>query len=163
MDRLDRLFDWLAVGLAAICCTILVLLLAANALEIVSRTFFSVSYGWIHETNLLLASWLYFLGIYVVYHGSGDVALSAIVTRLPATIRRVYVRLIELVVGVVFLVVAWYSVRLIQLQWPFHTAGIGLPNASFTAPLTIGLVATAVLVVRRALLPGRSTAGSSTP
>src|ERR1044072_326458 len=65
----------------------LVLIVSINVLEIVSRTFFHVSFAWIYETSLLLAAWTYFLGIVPVYARNGDVSVVGLKPLLPSSAR----------------------------------------------------------------------------
>src|SRR6185295_18093434 len=70
-------------GTLTISVTALAAIVLSNVLEIVSRTFFHVSYAWIYETNLLLAAWTYFLGIVPVYARGGDVSVVGLRLLLP--------------------------------------------------------------------------------
>jgi TRAP-type C4-dicarboxylate transport system permease small subunit len=152
-----RLIDDVCLALERIVAAAAVALLAVitlmNALEIVSRSFFDYSFQWIYETNLLLASWMYFLGIYLVYRRSGDIAMVGLRSVLPASARGVYDRTIHVVTGAVFIAVAWYAFTLIELQWPFRTPGVGFPRAAFTVPLLIGVGAIGVDALRRGFGP----------
>jgi len=150
LDRLGLLCARLEQFFAAGTMLILAAILAINTLEIVSRTFFSVSFQWIYEVNLLLASWMYFLGIFLVYRRSGDITVMGVLSILPNRWRDRYVRILHIVSGAVFLVVAWYAWTLVELQWPFRTPGVRIPRAAFTIPLLVGLVAVAFDVLRRA-------------
>jgi TRAP-type C4-dicarboxylate transport system permease small subunit len=143
---LERVVARITVGLLAVITLI-------NALEIVCRSFFDYSFQWIYETNLMLASWMYFLGIYLVYRRSGDIAMGGLRSALPTRGHGLYDRIVHLVTGAVFIVVAWYTVTLIELQWPFRTPGVGFPRAAFTLPLLIGVVAIGVDSLRRGFGP----------
>ena len=164
------LFDglgWLCRGIevvfAAATVTLLAAILAINTLEIVSRTFLSVSFRWIYETNLLLASWMYFLGIYLGYRRGGDITVMGALAVLPDGWRDGYVRILHVVTGAIFLVVAWYAWTLVELQWPFRTPGARIPRAAFTIPLLLGLVAVGLDVLRRAADPRLPAVASDAP
>lgn len=146
-----HLCERLSIVATIVCVLILSSLIAINSLEITLRSFFSVSLSWIYETNTLLASWLYFLGIVVVYHHAKDITVTFLVDALPPRVRITYLRTVQLLSGAVFLACAWYSWRLIRLQWPFHTPGVGYPRAAFTAPLLIGLVLISIECLRRVI------------
>lgn len=150
---LRHVCDWISAATTALCVSILAALIAVNSLEIVLRSFFDFSFSWIYETNTLLASWLYFLGIVVVYHHAKDITVTFVVDALPPRAQSLYRRAIQLVSAVVFTACAWYAWRLIQLQWPFKTPGVGFPRAAFTAPLFIGLVLISLECLRRVLSP----------
>lgn len=141
--------DRLSAAATAVCILILAGLIVINSLEITLRSFFHISFSWIYETNTLLASWLYFLGIVVVYHHARDISVTFVTDALPPRARAIYRRAIQLVSGAVFLASAWYAWRLIQLQWPFRTPGVGYPRAAFTIPLFVGLVLISLECFRR--------------
>jgi TRAP-type C4-dicarboxylate transport system permease small subunit len=117
---------------------LLVAIVFANGAEILLRNTVKYSIAWVFEMNLLLATWLYFIGISQVYYRNGDIAVDLIVRRLPARVQRAW-RTVVLVLSIATLaVIAWYGARLMQLQWPFRTPGVRLPSAAFTAPVVLG-------------------------
>jgi len=134
----------LAISIAALAAIVLI-----NVLEIVSRTFFHVSYAWIYETNLLLAAWTYFLGIVPVYARNGDVSVVGLRLLLPRNKQAMFDRRIHVICTVTFAITAWFAWELIELQLPFRTPGSGLPNAAFTAPLLLGLAGLIVVLLNK--------------
>lgn len=144
-------------GLERVATATVVALLAAilgiNALEIVSRSAFSVSFQWIYEVNLLLASWLYFIGIFLVYRHGGDITMVGLKTVLPATLHGAFDRIVNAVSAAVFALVGWHALAYVQLQWPFKTPGVGIPRAAFTLPLLIGVAAVALQLAVDAVRP----------
>jgi len=148
-----HLCERLSTLIMIVCVLILSSLIAINALEITLRSFFSTSLSWIFETNTLLASWLYFLGIAIIYHKGKDITVTAVQERLPSSLQRLYGRAMQLITAAVYIGCAWYAWRLIELQWPFRTPGVGYPRAAFTLPLLIGLAVVALECLRRVLDP----------
>ena len=127
----------------------LALIVSINVLEIVSRTFFHVSFAWIYETSLLLAAWTYFLGIVPVYARNGDVSVVGLKQLLPSSARLSFERTIHVVSTLTFAIAAWFTWQLIELQLPYRTPGSGLPNAAFTAPLLLGLVGLIIVLLNK--------------
>lgn len=152
---LERLF-------AAATVLLLAAIMAINGLEIAGRSLLSLSLSWIHETNLLLASWMYFLGIYLVYRRGGDIAMVGLVQLLPQRARGPWRRLLRLVTAAVFLLVGWQAVLLIELQWPFRTLGVGYRRAAFTLPLALGAVAVGLESLRAAAFAPAADAVAAT-
>jgi TRAP-type C4-dicarboxylate transport system permease small subunit len=136
-------------GSTAVSVAALALIVLLNAVEIVSRTFFHVSFAWIYETNLLLAAWTYFLGIVPVYARSGDVSVVGLKQLLSHGARATFERAIHVISTLTFATAAWFTFELIELQLPFRTPGSGLPNAAFTAPLLLGLVGLIVVLLNK--------------
>jgi TRAP-type C4-dicarboxylate transport system permease small subunit len=136
-------------GTLTISITALAAIVLINALEIVSRTFFHISFAWIYETNLLLAAWTYFLGIVPVYARNGDVSVVGLRLLLPRNRQATFDRVIYVVCMVTFAIAAWFTWELIELQLPFRTPGSGLPNAAFTAPILLGLAGLIVVLFNK--------------
>src|SRR6185503_17135082 len=107
----DRFVVRAAVGISVAALALIVLI---NILEIVSRTFFHVSFAWIYETNLLLAAWTYFLGIVPVYARNGDVSVVGLKQLLPGGARLSFERAIHVVSTLTFTVAAWFTWELIE-------------------------------------------------
>src|SRR2546423_5849856 len=114
----DRIVVRGALGISVASLAAIVLI---NVLEIVSRTFFHVSYAWIYETNLLLAAWTYFLGIVPVYARNGDVSVVGLRLLLPRDKQTMFDRAIPAICTVTFAIAAWFTWELIELQLPFRT------------------------------------------
>jgi TRAP-type C4-dicarboxylate transport system permease small subunit len=149
---LERGADMAVVAVSGVTVGILVVILGINSLEIVSRTFLSFSFQWIYETNLLLGAWMYFLGIFLVYRRGGDITMVGLANLVSPAVANVIARTIRALTGAVFLVVAWYSWKLIELQWPFRTPGVGIPRAAYTLPLLIGMIAVSLEMLRQAFV-----------
>lgn len=127
----------------------LALILCINGMEIVGRTAFSVSYAWGFETNLLLGAWLYFIGIYQVYHRNADITVEFFTDRLPARWRAAVATALNIVTCATLAVLVWFGWQLIELQLPFRTPGSRIPTALFTTPLVISAVLMIAVVARR--------------
>src|ERR1043165_6293237 len=113
---LQRTTDRIVVrGTLAISVAALSLIVLINVLEIVSRTFFHVSFAWIYETSLLLAAWTYFLGIVPVYARNGDVSVVGLKQLLPSSARLSFERTIHVVSTLTFAIAAWFAWQLIEL------------------------------------------------
>lgn len=146
LRRTDR---FVVCGATVVSVAALALIVLLNALEIVSRTFFHLSFAWIYETNLLLAAWTYFLGIVPVYARNGDVSVVGLKQLLPLRARVTFERVIHAVSLLTFAIAAWFAGALIELQLPYRTPGSGLPNAAFTAPLLLGLIGLIIVLANK--------------
>ncbi|MEO7241947.1 MAG: TRAP transporter small permease subunit [Variovorax sp.] len=128
---------------------LLVALVTNNLLEMAARGIWHVSLDWVFEVNLLLAVWLYFLGIYQVYFRRGDISVDVLVIRLPPRVQRWLAIVIDAVIVGTLLLISWHAVELMRVQWPFKTAGLHLPNALFTLPVVMGGVCMALTMLDR--------------
>jgi TRAP-type C4-dicarboxylate transport system permease small subunit len=151
----DRIVVRGALGISVTALAVIVLI---NLLEIISRTFFHVSFAWIYETNLLLAAWTYFLGIIPVYARNGDVAVVGLRLILPDNLQALFDRAIYVICTITFAIAAWFTWELIELQLPFRTPGSGIPNALFTAPLLLAFFGLIVVLLNKLVTNEPATA-----
>jgi TRAP-type transport system small permease protein len=127
--------------------TLLGVVVLINGLELVARNFFNYSFVWAHELNLLLATWVYFLGMTMVYYRNADITVEYFTGLLPAGAQRIWIALCHLVVIGVLAVIAWYCAVLIHLQADFKTTGLGIPNPLFSAPVFLSALLMALHVM----------------
>ena len=122
-----------------------------NLIEMAARGFLHTSIGWVFEVNLLVAIWLYFIGIYQVYFRRGDISVDVIMRRASMKTQRMIAIVVDVVIVATLLMISWYAVQLMLVQWPFKTPGLRLPNPMFTAPVLIGGVLMALTMLDRLL------------
>lgn len=138
-----------------ICVVFTNLLLAAlvvnNLIEMAARGVWHTSIGWVFEMNLLIAIWLYFIGVYQVYFRRGDISVDVIMRKTPLPVQRWVAIVIDVVIVSTLVMISWHAVELILVQWPFKTPGMRLPNPLFTAPVLIGSVFMALTMFERLL------------
>ena len=147
----DRATAALDRGIAAVVCALLGFTVLANAAEIVLRGAFSRSLPWLYETNLLLANWIYFLGMCLVYYRRKDITLDFILLVLKGSARRAFLVIVNLVGVATFLIVAWYAALLMRLQMPFRTSGNGIPNPLFSLPVALATLLMALILIKQSL------------
>ncbi len=135
----------------AVTSTILVAIIAINAAEIVTRSFFSASFDWIHEINLLLANWLYFLGICLIYYRQQDITIDFVLRLFKGALRAPFLIAINLLTIVTLLVVVWYGWELLALQVNYKTMGLGLRNHWFSLPVVVGALMMIAIVLCQSL------------
>lgn len=132
-------------------CLFLAAVVLIHGLELLARNFFNYSYVWAHEVNILLANWVYFLGICIVYHLKGDVSVTFFARALAPPYRRAWAVFCHLVSGAVFAIIAFYGWELVKLQAPYRTTGLGIPNMAFSLPVVISGVVLVVITLRHAV------------
>jgi C4-dicarboxylate transporter DctQ subunit len=137
--------------IGAVTVTIFGVVICANGVEILQRGIFNKSFEWLYEGNLLAAAWIYFLGIALVYYRNRDITLDFILLILHGTARRYYLIFINLVAIATFLTVGFYGGRLVILQLPYSSPGIGIPNAVYTLPLVIAMGAVTLILIKQSL------------
>jgi TRAP-type C4-dicarboxylate transport system permease small subunit len=138
-------------GVVAVTVTLLALVVCANGLEILLRGFFSHSFLWLYESNLLAANWLYFLGMSLVYYRNRDITLDFMLALLKGRARIGYLIAVNIVGIATFAIIAGYAVVLMELQLPFRTPGYRIPNPLFTLPVCLSAVSIALILASQSL------------
>ena len=128
---------------------LLAMLVLNNLFEMTARGLWNTSIGWVFEINLLLAIWLYFLGIFQVYSRRGDISVDVIMRKATLSMQRWVAILIDIVIVGTLMMISWYAMQLMMVQWPFKSPGLRLPNPLFTAPVVIGSVLMALTMFER--------------
>jgi|GEM_PF-2648605 TRAP-type C4-dicarboxylate transport system permease small subunit len=142
--KINRLLDLL---FELVTSSLLVVIVGINAAEILYRLLLGGSFTWVFEINQLLANWLYFLGICLVYYRGQDITVEFLFDKLSRPVQRVALILIHMLVVGTLAIVAWYCVPLIELQSRSSTMGLGIPNHWFSLPLLIGSLAMILFVI----------------
>lgn len=141
---IDKVEEFVTSGL-------LVYIVVINGMEIVTRLFFNSSLFFVYENNLLLANWVYFIGICLVYNRRRDIVIEFFYDFLSRRNQRILMIVIQIVIVVVLSVIAYYGYQLILVQSRFRTQGLGIPNHYFTLPVIIGAVSMILIVVNQCL------------
>jgi TRAP-type transport system small permease protein len=138
LARLSRHIDQAVEVLTSTCLAVIVVI---NGLELLARNFFNYSFAWAHEVNLLVACWVYFVGMTMVYYRNADITVEYFSMLLPPRAQRVWLVVCNLAVLGVLAVIVWYCWVLMRLQTGFRTTGMGIPNPWFSAPVLLsGLI-----------------------
>lgn len=151
LGPLTAVTSWLGWIIDITVCLMLAAIVSIGGLEVAARNLFNHSFVWAHEVTILLANWVYFLGICIVYQHRGDITVTFFLDKLSPSLRRAWVILCHLISAALFAVIVWYGWELIKLQAPFHTTGLRIPNPAFSAPVVIGAVVLTLLTLRHAL------------
>ena len=158
MLGIERLRHWLADlagtvdgAVSALCILLLVFVVGANGAEMLLRNVFSQSIQWLYEGNLLIANWLYFLGMTLVYYRNKDITLDFMLLIVKGRVRRIYLIAVNLIGIATFVVIADWAGALIRLQLPFRTPGYGIPEPLYTLPVWLSALIIALHLARQSL------------
>lgn len=127
--------------------TALVVVVLINALEIMSRTLLNDSQTWVYEINLLLANWIYFIGIVLVYYKKQDIVIDILFDFLGSRVQRFYLIFLNIVLMGVLAVLVFYGWRLVGVQSRTATLDLHIPNHLFSLPVVIGAIAMFLIVL----------------
>lgn len=135
----ERAFQGLAVAVLAI-------MLAMNALNILLRASFDLSFAWVWPWTMVLFVWFVFLSLYLLYRQRRDVSISVIHGRIGPRAQLVLGLFIHAVVAAssFFLVLA---IPQLMVRQAGYIEIVGLPRYTLSVPF----LASSVLVLIEAL------------
>jgi TRAP-type C4-dicarboxylate transport system permease small subunit len=143
MDRLYLAAIWLA-GIAILCMSLII------PWGVFTRYMLGTGSQWPEPIAILFMMVFTFVGTAAAYRAGGHIAVTMFTERLPAPLQRAAARLVDLLMAVVCLFVAWYGARLVsetmnqsisELPW--------LPVGVTYAAIPIGATITLLFVIER--------------
>ena len=145
MDRLYLAAIWLA-GAAIVAMSLII------PWGVFTRYVLGTGSQWPEPIAILFMMVFTFIGTAAAYRAGGHIAVTMAVERLPAALQRAAARLVDALMAVACLFVAFYGARLVmetmnqsisELPW--------LPVGVTYLPIPVGAVATLVFVAERAI------------
>ena len=117
---------------------LLFVVIAINGMEIFSHSLLNYSLHWVYEINLLLANWIYYLGICLVYFKRKDIVLKLVDPYIPKNRMHLYLIVINVVTMSVLSVIIYYGWVLLFVQAKTKTLDLGIPDFYFSLPVVVG-------------------------
>ena len=108
--------DFLVRIESAIVMTGMAFLILINAVGIFTRYFLNRPILWVHELTILSGTWLFYIGVGILFARQGDITWEAIIKKLPEKVQRVLDLVINAVVLVFLVLLAISTYRLIPLS-----------------------------------------------
>jgi len=154
LTLMAKWFDRLNRALAAIACTMLVLITLAICTEIVSRWAFNVSNPWLVELSEITLLYVTFLGAAWVLGNDKHVVLDLVLNHIGDRAARRLHLFLSLVAAVSCFIVVWFGILTVvdQFQNDIREPTIMAPLTFWiTAVIPFGFVLLGVQFVRRGL------------
>ena len=133
VDLLDRF-------VMAACTLMLVVVVAINGLEIITRYFFGYSSLYSSEGSLVISALMYFVGYAVLLRRDEDVTLDYFYMKFPIRVQRVIDVLLALGILTFFLVLTETSIRYVRLTSMMQHPVLPIPQSYTTAPILVAAV-----------------------
>jgi len=162
---LNRLIRWLGTAELALGGALLILMIAINFAEMVSRKFFSYSLLWVQDATLLFACWSIFLGAAYLYHQKEMIMVELVVNRLPPRAKAAVAFLTDALILYFLYYLIRYGIRLQQLQSATRSYALHVPSNLYSLPLLIcgGLIGLTIVrdILVRLVGKGAEAGGTS--
>ncbi len=150
-----RAIRWLDGGIEVIVSGALIIELVILFANVVTRNAFGFSLIWAPELAELALAIMAFLGGAIAFRRGDQLAVVAVLQRLPRPVRMVVAAISNWLVILMAVVVTWIAVPVVLNQAGGHTAVLNLSLALYSAPLPVGM-ALLTLYASLALLRDRS-------
>lgn len=156
--RLDRVLDlYLTLSrtvVLAVSIGMFGVMVAVNALEIVGRALFGVSFFWVQEISILAAMWVYFFAYALIAKNDEYIRIDVVAHYLPVSANRWIDTLARLAVVIFHAFVLWFGIETFRFLGLFTTSVLDWPESLFVLPIVLGsgdILLTELIRLRRIL------------
>jgi TRAP-type C4-dicarboxylate transport system permease small subunit len=139
---IDRLVGWALAGcLGAMTCIVFV--------SVVFRYVLNSPLAWTEELASLLFAWLTFVGAYVGARFRSHIAIDTVVIFLPASLRQVLARVVDVGALLLLAVFVWQGVRLTITTWSLEFPAMEISRGYLYASLPVGACLMGLAIFQR--------------
>lgn len=143
LSSFKKFLYYLAKVESVISMTLMAILVLINAAGIFSRYFLNRPILWVHEVTILLGTWLFYVGMGLLYARGEDISLDFIVNKMPARTRRITARVINGIV-LLFLVVLTFAtyklIPFISMAGAMLSFSLGIQDIYYYIPVGVGSI-----------------------
>jgi TRAP-type C4-dicarboxylate transport system permease small subunit len=136
MDRLARVEAFASMAMMAS-------LILMNGVGIFTRYFLNRPLLWVHELTILVGTWLFYVGIGLLYARREDISLDLIVNKMPEKMRWVTELVINGIVLTFLIVLTIYSYKLIpfvSMSGSMLSFSLGVSDVYYYIPVGVGSI-----------------------
>ncbi len=143
--------DAIAAAFKAAIALLLLVMLAINSANILSRSFLGEAYDWVFHWTMLMFVWMTCLGVYVYIRENRDVVVDIIAVRMPLPVRRALAVFADMT-GLLFMYMVLSPALKLTAMQTGHMETIALPIYVTSLPLFISALCLVVHFCVHALL-----------
>lgn len=136
-----RWMDALAKVESTVSMACMAFIILINGLGIFSRYFLNRPIVWVNELTILIGTWLFYVGIGLLYTRKEDITLDLIVNKMSERMRRVTGLVINGIVLVFLVLLTIYSYKLIPfvtMSGSMLSFSLGISDAYYYIPVGVG-------------------------
>jgi TRAP-type C4-dicarboxylate transport system permease small subunit len=118
-------------------------LILMNGVGIFSRYFLNRPILWVHELTILIGTWLFYVGMGLLYARKEDIVLDLVVNKMPPRRRRVTEQAIQwiILVFLVVLTVATYKlIPFVSMSGSMLSFSLGIKDVYYYIPVGVGAI-----------------------
>ena len=118
-------------------------LILMNGIGIFSRYFLNRPILWVHELTILVGTWLFYVGMGLLYARKEDIVLDFVVSRMPPRMRRITEQAIQWIILVFLIVLAVTTYKLIpfvSMSGSMLSFSLGVKDVYYYIPVGVGAI-----------------------
>lgn len=118
-------------------------LILINGVGIFTRYFLNRPLLWVHELTILVGTWLFYIGMGLLYARREDISLDLIVNKMPEKMRWVTELVINGIVLTFLIVLTIYSYKLIpfvSMSGSMLSFSLGVSDVYYYIPVGVGSI-----------------------
>jgi C4-dicarboxylate transporter DctQ subunit len=135
--------DRLAKVEAAASMAMMAFLILANGIGIFTRYFLNRPLLWVHELTILVGTWLFYVGMGLLYAEREDISLDLIVNKMPIKMRWVTEQVIHwtMLVFLIILIIATYKlIPFVSMSGSMLSFALGIGDVYYYIPVGVGAI-----------------------
>jgi TRAP-type C4-dicarboxylate transport system permease small subunit len=140
-------------------------LILMNGVGIFSRYFLNRPILWVHELTILIGTWLFYVGMGLLYTRREDISLDLIVNKMPERMRWMTEQVIHwmILLFLVILTIATYNlIPFVSMSGSMLSFSLGIKDVYYYIPVGVGSILMFIPVLYKTLkeLEARKQKGS---
>ena len=146
--------DRLAKAEAAASMAMMAFLILANGLGIFTRYFLNRPLLWVHELTILVGTWLFYVGMGLLYVAREDISLDLVVNKMPIRIRWMTEQVIHwmMLVFLIILTIATYKlIPFVSMAGSMLSFSLGIGDVYYYIPVGVGAILMFIPVLYKTL------------
>jgi TRAP-type transport system small permease protein len=136
MDRLARVEAFASMLMMAS-------LILMNGVGIFTRYFLNRPILWVHELTILIGTWLFYVGMGLLYTRKEDISLDLLVNKMPEQIRWMTEQVIQwmiLIFLVILTIVSYKLIPFVSMSGSMLSFSLGIKDAYYYIPVGVGAI-----------------------
>jgi TRAP-type transport system small permease protein len=125
-----------------------------NGLGIFSRYFLNRPVVWVNELTILIGTWLFYIGIGVLYARKEDITLDLVVNKMPERVRRateMAINAMVLIFLIILTIVSYKLIPFVSMSGSMLSFSLGISDVYYYIPVGIGSILIFIPVLYKTL------------
>ena len=143
LDTYKKWMDRLARVEAVASMAMMASLILMNGVGIFTRYFLNRPILWVHELTILIGTWLFYVGMGLLYTRREDISLDLIVNKMPERMRWMTEQVIHwmILIFLIILTIATYNlIPFVSMSGSMLSFSLGIKDVYYYIPVGVGSI-----------------------